>query len=373
MRTLHPVVLTLFLVGLGALAASRHSPAQENAPARPGRAVDATKNQSNICELHRAVMSKRTVPIAYGMIPMSRVEAERGEWKRRTDNYPHPGDCLPATDINLTGEKRAVVFVCLKCDSAKKEMESERTARTTVAVRPQDPTPCEAVVQKYEASAMHDQIEGGAFRIFDAVALKIVSPAPKAGQELRVYLEAGSLPADSALRKPGARFRFDFDFALLKQEDQLFSGALKNLERAGTSDAGTAERLFKAIDTVVLAKIEDELARLEKAAKEETSPRGFPPSSQTAYYLLAGLAAQGTAIEGLPESEQRLFDVERRGGVRAKLLSVFTDVRVALLDHSIQDKAGTYVRRTAVLYVQRDGKWLEKGKGAIAAPAYPDP
>ncbi len=372
MRTLRCIVSTLFLVSLGALALPGYSSAQEDAPAPLGQAIDSTKKQSNICELHRAAMSKRTVPIAYGMIPMSRVEAERGEWKRRTDYYPHPGDCLPATDINLTGEKRAIVFVCPKCEAAKKDMEKVRTARTAAAVWPPDPTACEAAVQKYETSAMWDRFEGGGFMIYDAVVFKIVSPAPKAGQEVRAYVEAGALPADSALRKPGARYRFDFDFALLKQEDQLFLGAFKNLEREETSGAGLPQRLLGPIDTAVLARIQDELARLEKAAKEETSPGGFPPSSQTAYYLLAGLAARGTAMEGLSESEQRLFDAEGRGGVRARLISVFINVRVALLDHWIQDKAGTYLHQIAVLYVQQDGKWLENGKGALAAPSYQD-
>ena len=88
---------------------------------------DHTGGQSGTCEVHDVAMSKRTVPIAYGMIPMSRVEAEHGEWKRRTDHYPHPGDCLPATDINLKGNERAIVYVCPKCEAAKKEM--ERAAR----------------------------------------------------------------------------------------------------------------------------------------------------------------------------------------------------------------------------------------------------
>lgn len=87
------------------------------------RTPDHTGGQPGTCEVHHVAMFKRTVPIAYGMIPMSRVEAERGEWKRRTDHYPHPGDGLHATDINLKGDERAIIYVCPKCEAAKKDME----------------------------------------------------------------------------------------------------------------------------------------------------------------------------------------------------------------------------------------------------------
>jgi hypothetical protein len=93
------------------------------APAIPAgcRTPDYTEGQSNICEVHHVVMAKRAVPVAYGMIPMSRVEAEQGEWKRRMSFYPHPGDCDPATDINLFGETRRVVFVCPDCERAMRQ------------------------------------------------------------------------------------------------------------------------------------------------------------------------------------------------------------------------------------------------------------
>ncbi|MCD6051042.1 MAG: hypothetical protein K0Q55_2445 [Verrucomicrobia bacterium] len=81
---------------------------------------DYTKGESSTCEVHQVAMTRRTVPIAYGMIPMSKAEAGQGEWKRRTEQYPHPGDCLPATDINLHGEKRAVVYVCAQCEQAQR-------------------------------------------------------------------------------------------------------------------------------------------------------------------------------------------------------------------------------------------------------------
>jgi hypothetical protein len=255
MKTFGLIVSTLFLVFLCALFA------QPNAPVAP---ADYTKSESNICEVHDIKMSTRTVPFAHGMIPMSHVEAMRGEWKRRTDHYPHPGDVKPATGIVLLGEEgQCVVYVCPKCEAAKKD-----------------------------------------------------------------------------------------------------------IERA---DAARAQRLSQAIVPAMLAKIESELARWEKAAKDEALVGGLPPSRQAAYYLLSGLATQGDAIEELSEPERQLFHVERTGGARSKLISVFADVRVALVDRWIQDKSGSYVRRTAVLYVQRDGKWIENGNGATTATDYPEP
>lgn len=81
---------------------------------------DYTQTESTTCEVHQVAMTKRTVPIAYGMIPMSKAEAEQGEWKRRTTQYPHPGDCLPATSINLHGEKKARIYVCTQCEQTWK-------------------------------------------------------------------------------------------------------------------------------------------------------------------------------------------------------------------------------------------------------------
>jgi len=78
---------------------------------------DYTKGQPATCEIHHLAMTKRTLSIAYGMIPMSKAEAEQGEWKRRQEQYPHPGDYLPATSLNLHGKTKAQVYVCPQCES----------------------------------------------------------------------------------------------------------------------------------------------------------------------------------------------------------------------------------------------------------------
>jgi hypothetical protein len=91
------------------------------------RTSDYTENQPSICEVHHIAMFKRAVPFAHGMIPMNLALDTSGEWKRRMDHYPHPGDCQAATDIVLPGEEgRVVVYVCEQCEAAKKQMESEK-------------------------------------------------------------------------------------------------------------------------------------------------------------------------------------------------------------------------------------------------------
>ena len=91
------------------------------------RTPDGTRGEQSTCEVHHVTMFKRAVPFAHGMIPMSRVEGQRGEWKRRMDHYPHPGDCQPATGIVLPGERRrVVVYVCKQCEAAKKQMETQK-------------------------------------------------------------------------------------------------------------------------------------------------------------------------------------------------------------------------------------------------------
>ena len=101
------------------------------------RPFDHTSFESDTCEVHHIKMSKRQVPIAYGMIPMSRVEAEQGEWKQREDCFPHPGDCMPSVDIVMPGDNgQAVVYVCPKCEAAKREYDAKKLALQLLGVVP---------------------------------------------------------------------------------------------------------------------------------------------------------------------------------------------------------------------------------------------
>ena len=94
----------------------------------PGcRTVDHTAGQPGTCEVHHVAMFKRAVPFAHGMIPMNPAEDKSGEWKRRMDHYPHPGDFEPATGIVMPGEaKRVVVYVCKQCEAARKLTETQK-------------------------------------------------------------------------------------------------------------------------------------------------------------------------------------------------------------------------------------------------------
>ncbi|MDA1051062.1 MAG: hypothetical protein O3C40_11375 [Planctomycetota bacterium] len=227
-------------------------------------------------------------------------------------------------------------------------------------------------MQTYEIAAMEDLFDDGRFVSYDAVTLNILAPKEMADRTIRVYFQDGSLADDSPMRKSGQRLRFDFD-KNLPRERQLFGGVLGNIQWIDATGATDAEidGSMRPINVDVLASLERELNRLEESAKSETRPMYPPPSTQIAYYLLAGLAERGVSLTGLSESEKRLFDVGRQGGRRNKLMSVFTDVRVALIDNWIQDKSGTYVLRTAVLYVFRKGKWAKIGSPGVITDSDP--
>jgi hypothetical protein len=89
----------------------------------PARTPDCTEGKPTVCEVHHVAMTRRAVPWRHGMVPMHRSE-DNGAFERRMAHYPHPGDCHPATDIVLPGQRGlAVVFVCPECERAKRRIE----------------------------------------------------------------------------------------------------------------------------------------------------------------------------------------------------------------------------------------------------------
>jgi hypothetical protein len=87
------------------------------------RTPDYTEGEPGACEVHRVAMTRRAVPWGHGMVPMHRSQ-DNGAYERRMAQYPHPGDCKPATDIVLPGQKGlVVVFVCPECERAKRRLE----------------------------------------------------------------------------------------------------------------------------------------------------------------------------------------------------------------------------------------------------------
>jgi hypothetical protein len=229
----------------------------------------------------------------------------------------------------------------------------------------------DAVVQKYEIAAGEDIFDDGRFVTYDAVTFKVVAPMTMADKTIRILLASRSVADDSRWQKPGERCRFDFDKDLLKR-DQLFRGALENFEWINSISGAAIKKKMRPVDSDVLVGIEKQLAQLHKNAEAETGPELSGPSSLAAYRLIADFAKQGEPIEQLSEAERRVFDVQPRGSVRAKVVAVFADVRVALIDYAIRDKAGL-LRISAIIYVQQDGKWLKKGEGAFLVAAHPEP
>ena len=80
--------------------------------------IDETKGQPELCEVHHVRMTKKYVPIEYGC-PAPWAEAEL---KTERACYPHPGDCLWIAGESDPNTTRAIVYVCPKCEEAKKVM-----------------------------------------------------------------------------------------------------------------------------------------------------------------------------------------------------------------------------------------------------------
>lgn len=149
------------------------------------RTPDWTKNQPDQCEVHGVTMTRRTVPIAYGMIPLSKAEGERGPWRQRTEYYPNPGDCLPATSINLHGEYRTTVFVCRKCEAAKREFESGKRR----VLSPSVVAALETEIARLESAAMSEP-PGDYPRPASELALRILEGLTAHGSPVEKLSEA---------------------------------------------------------------------------------------------------------------------------------------------------------------------------------------
>jgi hypothetical protein len=88
--------------------------------------------------------------------------------------------------------------------------------------------PAEATVETFKVAAMEDRMAGGESHSFDSVTFTLASPSAIRGKTVTVFYPSGSVPADSPLRRVGARFQFDFDVANLTAT-HLFGGALQKL------------------------------------------------------------------------------------------------------------------------------------------------
>jgi len=214
--------------------------------------------EPRVCEVHDVAMEPRELPYRHGMIPMHESMDRDGSWTLRMKRFPHPGDCIPATNIVLPGqEESGVDDVCPVCVAAR-------------------------------------------------------------------------------------------------------------LAREGAS-AGTSPETGKtAVSPEVIREARRELSRLEERARENRGAESPPPASQLAYCLLSGLAEQGTELTTLTAEERMNLGVVEGGGQHGRVVAVTEEARIVLQERSVQDKAGSYLRKTATLYGMEGGRWVKQGTGAIA-------
>ena len=117
----------------------------------------------------------------------------------------------------------------------------------------------------------------------------------------------------------------------------------------------------------VLAVIESELGHLKKQSEQERGPEEPVPSTEVAYLLLSGLAAQGEPVFNPSSEERSQLGLNPDPPVMEELVAVGPDARLVKTDVKIQDKSGSYRILAWGLYRKRDGKWTPCGSGQTTA------
>jgi hypothetical protein len=116
----------------------------------------------------------------------------------------------------------------------------------------------------------------------------------------------------------------------------------------------------------VLAAVEAELARLSTQARTEAGPVHPPRSSEIAFLLLRGLAAQGSPVNQSAPEYFRELGITPTNNQRLQLFTVADDAWVTISTVAIQDKSGYWTSKVATLYRRQGEKWVEQGKGSTA-------
>jgi hypothetical protein len=116
----------------------------------------------------------------------------------------------------------------------------------------------------------------------------------------------------------------------------------------------------------VLAAVEDELARLSDRAATEAGPAHPRPAEEVAFLLLSGLAGRGAEVQRPTAEEYRQLGVRPSNQVRLRVFAVAEDARIVFSAETIQDKAGDWTSKRAVLYRRRGDRWVERGGGSTA-------
>src|SRR5438552_13002453 len=80
----------------------------------------------------------------------------------------------------------------------------------------------------------------------------------------------------------------------------------------------------------VLAAVEKELDRLSRQIKDEAGPDWPRPSSEVAFMLLTGLAAQGSQVKRPTAEDLRQFGIAPSNKESVQLFTVAEDARIVI-------------------------------------------
>ncbi len=128
-----------------------------------------------------------------------------------------------------------------------------------------------------------------------------------------------------------------------------------------------AEEQKATVLPLILAAVEKELDRLSRQVKEEVGPDWPRPSSEVAFMLLAGLAAQGPPVKQFSAEDLRQLEITPTSKDTVQLFNVADGARITIVATWIQDKSGSYTRRVAVLHRLQEKKWVARGSGTTVA------
>lgn len=89
----------------------------------------------------------------------------------------------------------------------------------------------EVRLEAFHPQSMHRDFDDGSWATYDAVVLRILSPAEWKGKRLTIYCHPED--TNAVFKMVGDFFRFDISEDLLRQDTDgsLFLGALRNLKR----------------------------------------------------------------------------------------------------------------------------------------------
>jgi hypothetical protein len=135
------------------------------------------------------------------------------------------------------------------------------------------------------------------------------------------------------------------------------------LVASGTALAQERPRANRGLPDV-LDQLEKELTRLADQARREPKLL-LTPAHEITYFLLAGLAEQGTDVKEFTDSERRQMRLEK--SFDGKVMELAEGKRVVLGEGWICFGRAGAAYRFAEYYARRHGKWVRIGEGMFFA------